>query len=419
MHFSMVGINHQSAPVAVREKLAVSAEKLPALLEQMKKRVPNGVILSTCNRTEIYATGPNERDVQEACTEFFRANLLQSDKILTGHLYSLSSRSLVEHLFRVACGLDSMAIGEYEILGQVGQALETAENAGMVNLSLRHIFQSAIRTGRRARQETAISVNALSISSIAVNKALDIIPDIRKCNIVIVGAGEAGRLALKVAVGRGAFRVAMVSRTRARAVALTSQYGGNPLSPDEFAGELNDAHIIIGCANSPHPVIRCAQVAEAMEKRPDIPLIIIDIAIPRNIEDGVRGIHNVHLYNLDDLNDIADGHRAGRESEIAAVEKIIAREVEIMMRWWHAHGSRPVIKSLMNRAEKIRLSQYNKALKKLSGLTEEERQAVDNLTRSIVDKVLRHPIMYLKSTDSAGSRDTVKRLFDLAEESIQ
>jgi glutamyl-tRNA reductase len=213
--------------------------------------------------------------------------------------------------------------------------------------------------------------------------------------------------------------VAVVSRTLARAVALTSQHGGVALDPGEFAAELRRADIVIGCANSPHPVVRSRQVAEAMSNRPAQPLIIIDIAIPRNIEDDVRTINNVHLHNLDDLNEIADVHRAERETEIAAVEKIIAGEVELLMKWWRAHGARPVIKSLMDKAEKIRLSQYNKAVNKLPGLSDEERQAVDLLTRSIVDKVLRHPIMYLKTSDSADGQDAAKRLFGLGEDGGQ
>jgi len=414
MHFSMAGINHRTAPLAVREKAAIGPDGLPGFLHLLRQHAQHGIILSTCNRTEIYATSSHISVLEKACTDFL-ANSVGLQVDTAPYLYVKSGRAAFEHLFGVACGLDSMVIGEYEVLGQAGQALAAAEKAGTVNLPLRHIFNSAIRAGRRARDETGISRNSLSISSIAVNKALDVVADIGRSKIVIIGAGEAGRLALRVACGRGATEVAVVSRTLQRAVNITGLHGGRPVGPDMLAAELMDADIVITCAASPHPVLHHRQVNEAMGGRPQLPMIIIDIALPRNVEPAVSGIGNVHLYNMDDLNGAADDNRQEREAEVAAVQGIIAHELDILIKWWQAYSARPVIKSLVSKAEKIRAAQYHRSLKNMPSLSEEERLSIDLLTRSVVDKILRDPILYLKSGSITDRAETVSRLFGLDE----
>ena len=412
MHISLAGINHRTAPMEVREKTAIGPDGLPGFLHLLRQHVQHGIILSTCNRTEVYAMGSHVSDLEKSCVDFLGNSMcLPADT--APYLYVMSDRAAFEHVFGVACGLDSMVIGEYEVLGQAAQALAAAEKAGTVNLPLRHIFESAIRTGRRARSETGISRNPLSISSIAVNKALDVVTDIGRSKIVIIGAGEAGRLALRVACSRGATDIAVVSRTLQRAVHITGLHGGRPVSPDMLAAELRDADIVITCAASPHPVLHYRQVSKAMSGRPKLPMIIIDIALPRNVEPAVSGIGNVHLYNMDDLNGLADNHRQERESEVAAVKGIIAEELDILMKWWQGYSARPVIKSLVARAEKIRAAQYHRSLNKMQSLSEEEKQSIDLLTRSIVDKILRDPILYLKSGSSTDRAETISLLFGL------
>jgi len=412
MHVSLAGINHRTAPVEVREKAAIGPDGLPAYLHLLRRNLQHGVILSTCNRTEVYATGSQVGDLEQACVDFLGKSMGLTESTAT-YLYVMSDRVALEHLLDVSCGLDSMVIGEYEVLGQVGQALTEAEKSGTINLPLRHIFESAISTGRRARNETGISRNPLSISSIAVNKALDIVDDIGRCKIVIIGAGEAGRLALRVAGSRGAADIAVVSRTLERAVRITGTCGGRPVGPDQLAAELRGADIVIACAASPHPVLRHRQVSDIMSARPQLPLIIIDIALPRNVEPDVSSIDNVHLHNIDDLNELADNHRQERESEMVAVKGIIAEEMEILMKWWQAYSARPVIKSLMGRAEKIRAAQYHNSMKKMASLSEKEKLHIDLLTRSIVDKILRNPILYLKEGGGAERIDVINRLFGL------
>jgi len=416
MNFTLAGINHHTAPIEVREKAAVNADGLQGALLRLRKYTQHAIILSTCNRSEVYASGIHAGDIASSCAAYMRETLNMADDSSAPYIYATGGIELFRHLCSVACGLDSMVIGEYEVLGQVGQALAAAEKAGMVDLPLRHLFQSAIRTGRRAREETGISKNALSISSIAVNKAIDILPDIKSAKIIVIGAGEAGRLALRIARSRDISSIVVVSRTEQRAIGLAEQYGARPVSPGLLIHEMQDADIVITCAASPHPVLRYKQVSEAISRRPGLPLVILDIAMPRNVEPSIREIPGVHLYNIDDLNDIAEGHRLERETEVQAVERIIGEEVALLMKWWQSYNARPVIKSLMKRAEQIRSEQCIRSVRKLPALTQAERQAIDLLTRSIVDKILRAPIMFLKSGEGADGSGVISRLFGLNDE---
>lgn len=413
MQITLAGINHRTAPVSEREKAAISTGGLQQALQELRPFAQHAVILSTCNRTEIYTIG--QADGPNCACGFLTKRLGISAGTPPPHLYTLEGTELFRHLFAVACGLDSMAIGEHEVLGQVRQALEAAEKAGMANLPLRHVFLSAIRTGRRAREETGISRNALSISSIAVNKALDIVPDISSSKIVVVGAGEAGKLSLNVARSRGAANITLVSRTEARAAELAGQAGARAASHSSLISEIQDAEIIITCAASPHPVLRARQVAQVMQSRESRPLIILDIAIPRNVDAEVRSLPGVHLYDIDDLNQDAENNRQEREKEITSVRKIIDNETSLLAGWWQAHSAQPVIRKIVDRAESIRSSQYNRAVKKLEGLSQDEKDAVELLTRSIVDKVLREPIMFLKSGRPGQDAEVIRQAFGLGE----
>lgn len=417
MRINLIGINYQTAPIHIREAATISVERLSDSLSELRKYVKHGVILSTCNRTEIYTSGNSSSELKRACEVFFKNYLHIDSNNLSTYVYSMSDEALVKHLFRVACGLDSMIIGEYEVLGQVKQAFEVAEKMEMTNMALRHIFHSAIRTGRKARKETGISKYALSVSSVAVNMALDIIPSIGRSKLVIIGAGEAGRQAVRVARSRGLEQIVIVSRTEKRAVYLTDQCGGRPAGTEKLKEELSDADIVITCAASPHAILRYKHVAEAMRSRKELPMVIIDIAMPRNVEPEVKSIRNVHLFNIDDLNKLANKNRSQREKEIDAVEKIILIEADILIKWWNVYRARPAVKALMAKAEKIRSSQYNKSIKRLSSLSAEEREAIALLTTSIVDKILREPILYLKSSNNNGGGDEraeiIKELFKL------
>jgi len=414
MRLILVGINHNTAPITIREKVAISAERLRDSLSLLHSYIPHGVILSTCNRTEIYATSSESGEAEEqASLGFMKALVNVPDASLLQFVYVNKDRTAAEHLFRVASGLESMIVGEFEVLGQVRQALEIAEKAGMVNLPLRHVFQSAVRTGRRIRNETGISNNALSISSVAVDLAADIVGNLRRCKMLVIGAGEAGRLVAKVAKKRGASQIVIASRTKERAQALAAPLHGIPIGLNNLADELSRADIVVTCAGAPHWILDVRRVEEAMKNRPEFPMVIIDIAIPRNVEPGVGRIKNVFLYNIDGLTEISNLNRKQRKGEIHQAEGIITDEVNKFVLGWQVLEVRPIVSALMSKAEEIRSAQLNRTLKKLPPLSIEQRESLEAMTKSIVSKILKDPVQYLKLNGNGNHCEMIKELFQL------
>ena len=419
MYLSLVGVNYSTAPIRLREKLAISADKLHDSLRLLRHYVPHGVILSTCNRTEVYAIDSNP--AEEASINFLNALTGVSFADLLPHIYLRKNETAFGHLFRVASGLDSMIVGEYEILGQVGHALEDAEKAGMVNLALRQVFQSAIGTGRRVREETGISKNALSVSSVAVDLAARVVADLKGCKMLVIGAGEAGGLVVKVARDRGVSRIVVASRTRERAAVLAATLGGTAIDLHNLVAELGTTNIVVTCAGAPQRILDVHHVAEAMRQRPELPLVIIDIAVPRDVEPAVKQIGNVFLYNIDDLTEVSDLNRQQREGEIQKTREIIAAEVGRLVAWWRDSEVRPIISDLMKKAEEIRCEQLNKTLKKLRPLSEEEQASLEAMTKSIVTKILKDPVQYLKAKADSNQdyAEMVSQLFQLDTENLE
>ena len=415
MNICLVGVNYRTAPVDIREKAAIRSERLDDALQLLSSRVSHGVILSTCNRTEVYTVPNGDSYAEAASLDFLRTHLDASDTKLHNHTYVLNGEAVVEHLFRTASGLDSMIVGEYEVLGQVRQALESAEKAGMVNLPLRRIFQNAIRTGRRVRDETEISKNAFSVSSVAVDLATKVVGSLEDCRMLVIGAGEAGKLVAKAANDRGVSQIVVASRTQERASNLTKMLGGIPINMNNLVKELSACNIIVTCADAPHCILDVPQVEAAMRVRPEIPLVIIDIAVPRNVEPAVTQINNVFLYNIDDLSKISVQNRRQREGEIEKVGDIIEAEVKDFFTWWQDLEVRPVVAALMKKAEEIRRSHLNRTLKKLPPLSEEEQYSLEMMTRAIVAKILKEPIHSLKANGrhDLGYAEMVRELFQL------
>ncbi|MDP6825061.1 MAG: glutamyl-tRNA reductase [Dehalococcoidales bacterium] len=412
MNISLVGVNHSTTPVAVREKVAINAEQLESSLLLLRHYVPHGIILSTCNRTEVYAIG--NQPTEEAIINFLNATTGVSFTDLLPHIYLREDKTAFKHLFRIASGLDSMIIGEYEVLGQVRQALASAESVNMVTPQLRHIFQSAIRTGRQVRDETGISRSALSVSSVAVDLAAKIVSELRTCKMLIIGAGEAGRLVAKVARERGVSQIVVANRTWEKASLLTETLGGTAVELDNLQEELSTANIVVTCTGAPDRILDSKRVEEAMKKHPAFPMVIIDIAVPRNVEPEVKQIDNVFLYNIDDLTKVSKVNRQQRKGEVKAAEQIVAAEVTRCLAGWSAFETRPVIGALMEKAEDIRQQQLDKTLKKLRSLSEDERYSLDAMTKSIVTKILQDPIRYLKENkNSDDSPGIVGQLFQL------
>jgi glutamyl-tRNA reductase len=421
MHISVVGIDHRKAPVLVREKVAITAEKLPGALSSLACYVPHGLILSTCNRTEIYAMGPESVADQNSALKFFQSRTDLPAEELMGYASMARDEEATEHLFRVAGGLESMVVGEHEVLGQVRMALEAAEKAGSLNAPLRRLFRDAIRAGRRVRDETGISQNSISISSIAVDLAASIVGDLKSSRILVIGAGEAGRLVVKVARERGAAQIVVASRTREKAEALASQLGGRPIGLVDLGDELCTANMVISCASAPHYILDADQIRMVMRSRPDSPLVLIDIAVPRNVDPAVRQIENVHLFDIDDFNSISNSNRKQREGEVEKASIIISEEVAQSVAWLRALEAEPVVGALMNKAENIRKVQLEKTLKRLPPLSEEEREKLDSMTKAIVTRILNCPVQYVRTNINSDKNcaEMVNKLFGLEEGSEQ
>jgi glutamyl-tRNA reductase len=418
MHLNMIGINHHTAEVSLLEKASVRTGQMNDTLRALKVHVPWSVILSTCNRTEIYSTELSNYKEGSHVLGFLEYHFGMSRMELAEHTYHATDRNVAEHLFKVTSGLDSMVIGEFEVLGQVKTALEHAENAGVVNLPLRRLFQDAIRTGRRVREETGISKNALSVSSVAVELAARAVGDLGNKKMLLIGAGDAGRLVAQAARDRGTRHIKVASRTFERAATLACELNGSAVSFEKIIPELETSDLIITCTNAPHTLITPAHIARAMKNRNGDPMVIVDIAVPRNVAPEVGEMEHVFLYNIDDLNSISEKNRRTRESEKKKAEILIEAEVDKFNTWWQAFSARPVITALMNKANRIRTTQLDRTLKKLPPLNDEERYSLEKMTESIVTKLLKDPISLLKEeTGTNGDlADLLRYLFRLENE---
>jgi glutamyl-tRNA reductase len=411
--FNLIGLNQQTCNLAVREKIAVRTDRLSARLRLLGKISPDGIILSTCNRTEVYSADEQTEQTYRRLINYVKHETGLSESEIRRSLYSLSGTEAAAHLFKVAAGLDSMVVGEYEVLGQIGQALEAAEKAGMVNPLLRRIFQLAIHTGRRVRCETGISRNALSVSSVAVAMTTRFINNFKSSSLLVIGTGEAGRLAARVARERGVQRIAIVGRHPHKVAALAEEFEAVAVDSRKVVTELFYSDIVITCSGAPHWALDIPRVQSVMSRRPDRPLFIIDIAVPRNVDPAVGTLAGVTLYNIDDLTEISQQNRQSRAAEIHLVEAIIQEEMAELDKWWKGYLAAPLIKDLTARAESIRADIWSRTSKKLSGTAVSDVQQLELMSHAIVNKLLHAPIQYLKSSPDNAQLAILKEVFGL------
>jgi glutamyl-tRNA reductase len=407
MQIQAVGVNHSTTPVEIRERLAVSNDHLPEALNHLRNYISQGLILSTCNRIEVYSVAEGTTLSQPA-VDFLRSRAHISDAELSPYIYSFWNDAAVGHLFRVAAGLDSMIIGEFEILGQVKNSLEEAEKAGMVGHPLRTLFHQGLRVGRQVREETGISKNALSVSSVAVDLAAKAIGDLSGCRALVIGTGEAGRLVAKALKERGVTRITVTSRSYEKASDMAKSLGGSSVDIGSLGQELTSCDIAISCTGAPHFILDLKTLENAMAVRSNRPLVIIDIAVPRDVDPEVKRLDNVFLYDIDDFTHISERNRKQRETEIKKATEIIESEVKRFSSRWQQMEVKPVISSLVGKAEAIRRAQLEMTLKKLRHLSADERQSLEAMTEAIVQKILHDPIHHLKN--DAGQREDYVRL---------
>lgn len=411
----VVGVQHDTSPVAVREKLSIPRRQMREALASLRGYLPSGIILATCNRTEVYATEEDGTSTEQAIRRFLEDWAGVSQEELAPYLYHSSNHEAMRHLSQTASGLCSMVVGEHEILGQTRRALQDAEHAQMVNLPLRKLFQHAIRTGRRVRDETDISRNALSVSAAAVDLAAEVTSDISHRRVLLIGAGEAGKLVARALSQMGVSQVTVASRALTNAQELASILGGNAIHLSHVQSEMEAADILITCTGAPHFVVHHELVREVMASRPGRPLVVVDIAVPRDVEPEVGQIEDVFLYDIDRFNQVSEVNRKAREKEVARAMAVVDDEMEHFLTWWQTLEAKPTITALTQMAEDIRQRQLRMTLKKLPPLSQEECDSLDAMTKAIVNKILHNPIKCLKHSGqgSGGFVQAVRKLFAL------
>lgn len=421
MHIILIGLSHKTAPINVRERLSFTENQIEGALFDLISlpSVTETIILSTCNRTEIYAvTNPPRNGNEEIVKYICESKNVERDKI-EKHLYRHDEDGAVRHLFRVTSSLDSMILGEAQILGQVKEAYETAFNSQATGIIFNRLFRHALAVGKRARSDTSIGQSAVSISSAAIELAKKVFGELTGKAVLIVGAGKMSELTAKHLVANGVTNVIVANRTFERAVELADKFGGRAVSFDDFLDQCAVADIVISSTGAPHQIVEREDMVKVMTKRKNRPIFLIDIAVPRDIDPKVNDLYNVFLYDIDDLQIVVDDNLSQRKRESVKVEEIINNEVETFLSWLTTLEVVPVIASLRERTEEIRRIELEKALRKLNGLDEHDRETIKALSSGIVNKILHEPIIRMK--ECASEKDgylyieSLRHLFNLNE----
>ena len=413
----LLGVNHKTAPVEVREKLALKEEETPPLqLFSELSCCREVVFLSTCNRVEIIACTDNPESLAEVRNLWTgRAGLGREDTERC--LYEYHGQEAVKHLFRVAASLDSMIVGEPQILGQLKDAYRQAAKAGSAGPILNRLLHRAFSVAKRIRTETRIASQAVSISYAAVELAKKIFGDLKGKNALLIGAGEMAELAAQHLKTNGVSGLAVANRTLERAVDLAKTLGGTAVSLDELEEELVRADIVISSTGAPNVVVTADQVKSIMRPRRHRLLFFIDIAVPRDIDPAVNSIENVYLYDIDELKEVVEENRAEREKEARKAGRMVEEEVIKFLGWMDSLDIVPVIRQLMAKGEEVRKQELEKSLKGLGDLNKKQRKAVEALTKSIVSKLLHHPVTSIKQCREMEHGDEIIaaacRLFNL------
>ncbi|WP_150269397.1 glutamyl-tRNA reductase [Paenibacillus tepidiphilus] len=398
MHIIVVGLNYRTAPVEVREQFAFAEQDLPAALHQLMntKSVLEGVLVATCNRTEIYVVV----DRLHMCGYFIRNFLEQwfhvKSEHFAQHMYIYEDEQAIAHLFRVTCGLDSMVIGETQILGQVRNAFLTAQAEGATGTWFNRLFKQAVTLGKRAHSETSIGESAVSVSYAAVELGKRIFGAFTGKKVLILGAGKMSELTVKHLYTSGAAEVIVANRTLSRAAELAEKFSGTPSTLEDALKHLEEVDIVISSTGATGYVLTADQVAVSMKRRPSRPLFMIDIAVPRNIDPGAAQVQGVFLYDIDDLEGIVESNLEMRRSEAAKIDVMIAEEMDDFQLWLKTLGVRPVIRALQDKSNGIYEDTLDSLFKKLPELDEHQRKVIGRLMKSVVNQMLHDPINVIK-----------------------
>lgn len=418
-----MGLNHRTAPVEVREKVAFESSVLGDSLRRLCSlpSIRESVILSTCNRVEVVAVAVDEQAAVDEIKNFLaeQEHALDSGG-LDPHLYAYSADAAVRHLFRVAASLDSMVVGEPQILGQIKRHYVAAHEAGALGTVLHRLFHRSFSVAKRVRTETGIASRAVSVSSVAVDLARRIFDRLEDKAVMLIGAGKMGGLVARYLQRNGVSSLMVTNRTFERAVELAGQFRGNPIRFEEYPRYLKLADLVVGCTASPEVLLGRDGVERILKERKQRAMFFIDLGDPRNFDPAIHGLDNAYLYNIDDLEAVARENLKGRAGEVHKAEAIVAEEVAGFLRWLGSLEQVPTIVALREKLEEIRKRELEKSLgTSLKELSERERQALEDMTAAIINKILHAPITNLKRQSKEQEEilyvEALKKLFDLGE----
>ncbi len=407
MTIRVLGVNHRSAPIELRERLAIAPEALAEATRLLLSipGVQEGMIVSTCNRVELVtAHGESAPDVLEFLRRYFSVDR----DLLRPHLYQFEDRDAVRHLFRVASSLDSMVVGEPQILGQVKASYTVARSVGAVQGSLERLLQTTFTVAKRVRTETQIGTTAVSIASVAVDLARKIFGSLEGKTVLLVGAGKMSELAARHLIQQGAGSILIANRTFERALNLAQTFGGHPIRFEDLYGVADQADILITSTGSAQPLFRREHAQQFLHRRRSRPIFFIDIAVPRDVAPEVNKLEGAFVYDIDDLQSVAASHMIERSREAAQAEAIVGAEVERYAIGQQTLHVVPAIVSLQQTLEELRQAELRRMQGKLQTLSAEQRAAVEALTRGMMNKVLHQPVQAMKAAAREGNLSLVE-----------
>ncbi|MCP9465675.1 MAG: glutamyl-tRNA reductase [Nitrospira sp.] len=424
MHVIVLGLSHKTAPIEIREKLAVPESRLGEALVRLctYEGVREGLLLSTCNRVEVYSVVDDIDVGHERLLEFLAdTNLSLSSEELTPHLYWYVGERAIAHLFRVAASLDSMVIGESQILGQLKDAFEVALAHKTTGVIMNKIVKKAISVAKRVRTETKIAEAAVSVSYAAVELAKKIFSNLNEKTVMLVGAGEMAKLAARHLIAQGVRQVRITTRTPQHAIDLAERFGGTPIPFDHFKEDMAAADIILVSTGASHYLIDAEDVQRAVAKRGNRPMFLIDISVPRNIEPAVRHVDNAFLFDIDDLQHRVQQNREERLREAEKAERMIGEEVAGTVEWIRSLEVTPTIVALRNRVDAMKQAEVERVLSRLSHLSPQDRELIEGLASAIVNKLIHRTMVTLKaevnSANGPAFIEAARRFFSLDQSS--
>ncbi|MBI2887249.1 MAG: glutamyl-tRNA reductase [Chloroflexi bacterium] len=412
-HLILIGASYRTAPLAVRERLAINDDAAPEALRYLKEYASESLVLSTCNRTEIYLVGHDAEQTLYGAMNLFSTRGGRSFQRQELGLYVLTDDSAARHLMDVASGVDSLIPGEHEILSQVRRASRLAREAGSLGPVLSRLCQMALHAGKRARTETAIGQHPASVSLASVRLAQEVCGPLQGRAALVIGAGQTASLTAQALQSCRIGAIHAANRTLAKAQELAQRVGGQAWGLDAVEALLPQVDLVISCTSAPDLVLTVEQIAAAQMERDGRPLLLIDLALPRDIDPQARELRHVALYDLEDLESICERNQAARRRALADVEAIVRQESEAFMDWWESQETIRTVARLRVWAEALRQGELEKSLRKLAHLSPQERQAIGALTEALVHKLLHAPTVYLKSSDPREAERTAWEVFGL------